>query len=462
MKSNDLLRQLPRMDELIEALNLHDGPLRPIAKTIISDYLSRLREQIQSGQCKSISRDEIVMELKKLLDLMTAERFIPVINGTGVVLHTNLGRSTISKVILDEAVEILYRYNTLEYNVKEGKRGSRYDTIESLICLLTGAESAIVVNNNAAAVMLVLSSLASNREVIVSRGEMVEIGGSFRIPEVMKLSGALLKEIGTTNKTHLSDYRDAMSEATGLVMKVHTSNYKVMGFTSSVDSVELSLLCENAGVPVYEDLGSGLLYDLGKHGLGDEPVIQQVVKNGIDIISFSGDKLLGASQCGIILGKSKYIDKMKKNQLLRALRIDKFSLAVLERTLRRYFYDKEAISSIDTLRRLTQSEAEIEAAVNGFLSHLSEDYDTERLKVISLYSEVGGGAMPMVEMPSFGLEFTAENPNDLQQGMRKLRVPIVSKIMEDKVVLDFRTIGKDEYSELIEGLLTLNLISGLK
>ncbi len=464
MSLNNLLREIPRVDDLINSISnsINLKLSHDVIKMVVNEYLDELRLRIKNNEVDKIDTDQILDTLILKLTKLQSTKFMPVINATGVVIHTNLGRSTISKDILLKSVDVLSGYNNLEFDLENGVRGTRYAIVESLLCNLTGAEAALVVNNNAAAVMLVLNTLAKNKEVIVSRGELVEIGGAFRIPEVMSMSGCVLKEIGTTNKTHLYDYEKAITDETALLLKVHTSNYKVLGFTKSVESVELSELAQKHNIPIYEDLGSGLLIELEKFGFSKEPIVQDIINSNVDVVSFSGDKLLGASQCGIIVGKKSLIDEMKKNQLLRALRIDKFSLSVLELTLLEYLNPKTALTKIDTLKRLTMSSAEILESIKDFMKVLEEKAliagkDTSNIEIKPLESEVGGGSFPLEKLSSFGLFIKTDKASKIQSQLRRLQVPIIVRIIEDEVVFDFRTISTSEFTGLSEDIVEIAL-----
>jgi len=346
MNKNMLFRNIPKVDVLLEKteiINLIEKYHRDVVVDATREEIDKLRNFIKENDDMSLIEEKInclveniALNVKKVYSYNLRK----VINGTGTILHTNLGRAIISKKHADYLSEVVTSYSNLEYNLEEGKRGERYSHFEKLICKITGAECAMAVNNNAAAVMLVLSSMAENKEVIVSRGELVEVGGKFRIPDVMKSSKADLVEIGTTNKTHLEDYEDAITENTGAFLKVHTSNFKILGFTESVSIDELCKLGKEKDIPVIEDIGSGVLVDLSKYGLEYEPTVQDSIKAGVDIVSFSGDKLLGGPQAGIIVGKKKYIDKMKKNPLTRAFRIDKFTATILEMIFHEYLTKK--------------------------------------------------------------------------------------------------------------------------
>lgn len=343
------------------------------------------------------------------------------------------------------------------YDLENGSRGSRYSHLVDIIKKITSAEDCIVVNNNAAAVMLVLSTMAKGKNVITSRSELVEIGGSFRIPDVCMESGAYLKEVGTTNKTHLSDYENAIDQDTAALFKVHQSNFKIFGFTESVSSVEMKSLKEKYKIPIIEDLGSGVLIDLSKYGLTYEPTVQDCISNGVDIVTFSGDKLLGGVQAGIIVGKKQYIEKMKKNQLTRALRVDKFTISALEVVFSYYIDEKNAIEKIPTLNMLTISNSDLykkaKRLIESFDKNTEFDFD-----IIDINSEVGGGSLPTQELPSkavrvFSKSFTE---NELEIALRTRKIPIISRIYKGNIIFDVRTIFEDEFSIINEALKSLS------
>lgn len=365
----------------------------------------------------------------------------PVINGTGVILHTNLGRSLLSPAIKDYINRIMFSYSNLEYNLQEKRRGLRYHHVEKVLRELTGAEDVLVVNNNAAAVMLTLDTLVPSKEVIVSRGELVEIGGSFRIPEIITKGGGTLHEVGTTNKTHLSDYQAALNEDTGAILKVHTSNYRIIGFTERPSTAELQQLAEVADIPMINDLGSGLFIDLSKYGLPKEPLIQEAVANS-DIVTFSGDKLLGGPQAGIIAGKHSLIEKIKSNQLLRALRVDKLTLAALEATLDLYRNPKRAVREIPTLRMITLEMDELTRCANDLANKLNT-VNGLSVKVIPGSSQVGGGSFPGYEIPTALV--SVQLPEDysatrFEQLLRTGPIPIIARLEHDQILLDVRTL----------------------
>jgi L-seryl-tRNA(Ser) seleniumtransferase len=370
-----------------------------------------------------------------------------VINAAGVVVHTNLGRSCLAPSAIAHLSTVAGYYSNLEFDLERGRRGSRYSAVEDLLCELTGAEAAMAVNNNAAAVLLCLDTLARGREVVISRGELVEIGGSFRIPDIMAKSGAILKEIGTTNRTHLRDYEKAIGSETGLLLKVHSSNFAIVGFTAAVPLADLVTLAAKFHLPVMEDLGSGNLIDLGRYGLAAEPTVQQSVAAGADVITFSGDKLLGGPQAGLIVGKKVILDRVKTNPLTRALRIDKLTLAALEETLRLYRDEKIAVTQIPTLRMLTAARPEIERRARQ-LSALLTDLGDPRLRaeLLDLPSQAGGGSLPTHQLPSWCIGVTIEglSPNAVESALRSRRPPIIARIENDIYVLDVRTLLDEE------------------
>ncbi|MCK5404226.1 MAG: L-seryl-tRNA(Sec) selenium transferase, partial [Desulfobulbaceae bacterium] len=352
-----LLRAIPKVDEFLGWIERHDHIPSLVVKNAVRKVLDDIRCAILAGDRISnddLSKDSLLLTYHQCVKQKMGPNFRRLINATGVVVHTNLGRSVLPESAMEAILQVGSRYSNLEFDLATGKRGSRYSLVEDLLCELTGAEAALVVNNNAAAVLLALETLAAGREVIVSRGQLVEIGGSFRIPDVMAKSGAGLVEVGATNRTHLKDYEAAITDQTALLLKVHTSNFKVIGFTSEVPLSELVELGAKYGLPVMEDLGSGSFMDLSRFGLVKEPTVGEVVKAGVDIVTFSGDKLLGGPQAGLILGKREIIDRVKKNPMNRALRIDKFTLAGLESVLRLYFDDETALRSVPTLAMLAE------------------------------------------------------------------------------------------------------------
>jgi L-seryl-tRNA(Ser) seleniumtransferase len=457
-----ILSSIPSVDELLrekEREKLTFVYPRTIVVEGIREYLKEYRKVIMSlvekEDLDAIDNYYMINGIVEKIHQIMRNNLVNVVNATGVVLHTNLGRSPLSNSLKDTIWDIASKYSNLEMDLASGARGSRYSHVEELICKLTGAQAAMVVNNNAAAVMLVLSTMAKGREVVVSRGQLVEIGGSFRVPDVMEQSGAALVEVGTTNKTHVSDYERAVNENTAALMKVHTSNYRILGFTSEVESEDMVALGRTLGLPVIEDLGSGMLLELTEFGLPYEPTVQRAVKAGMDVVTFSGDKMLGGPQAGIIIGSKEYIDKMKKNPLTRAIRIDKLTLAALEGTLRLYMDKELALKEIPVLRMLTYSGEELDKRARRLYRRLKKSLSA--LGAISIeadYSEVGGGSMPLHKMPTkaVALKPIGISLVELEEKLRAYKTPIVARINKDRLMLDVRTIMDDEF-EVIEGAL---------
>ncbi|SHE44797.1 L-seryl-tRNA(Sec) selenium transferase [Caloramator proteoclasticus] len=450
---NKLLSSLPKVDVLLNEKRIKvflDKFPRNYVLDVIRTVVDSYRKRILSGNIQEIDIEEIIRDICNQLEINYRPSLRRVINATGTVIHTNLGRAPISKYALEQVMEIGERYNNLEYNLDEGKRGSRYSHVEHIICKLTGAEAAMVVNNNAAAVLLVLSTIAKNKEVIVSRGQLVEIGGSFRIPLVMEQSGAILKEIGTTNRTHLYDYECAINENTAALLKVHQSNYRILGFTEEVSLDELVVLKEKYKLPLIEDIGSGVLIDLSKYGLNYEPTVQNSIKKGVDVVTFSGDKLLGGPQAGIIVGKKELIQRMKKNQLTRALRIDKFTLAALEATLNLYLDEERAVKDIPILNMLTLDYEELRRRANKLLRILKRAIKEDRAKITVRedYSTVGGGAMPLEIIPTFAVFIEPKNKKveKIEEELRKCQIPVVVRVGRNSIILDVRTLFEDDYT----------------
>jgi L-seryl-tRNA(Ser) seleniumtransferase len=449
-----LLRKLPGVDSLIELCTAADF-FKGIPQTVI---VSSIRSVIDDRRRAILNADPSINE-QSLLDspMIDAVKHAatkammpnlrPMVNATGVVVHTNLGRSLLAAEAVENLVAIASRYSNLEYDLAAGKRGSRYSSVEDLICENSGAEAAMVVNNNAAAVLLCLETIARNKEVIVSRGELVEIGGSFRVPDVMAKSGSILKEVGTTNRTHLQDYQNAIGPNTGLLLKVHTSNYSVVGFTAEVSLRQLVDLGADHHLPVMEDLGSGTFIDFSKYGLLKEPTVQESVNAGADLITFSGDKLLGGPQAGLIVGKKKIVDQVKKNPLTRALRIDKLTLAALESTLRLYRDEEKAARLIPTLRMIMLPFQEVQKRARQLADALKNMGDVRmQIQLIERSSKTGGGALPLMELPSLcvGIQMKGISPNTLEKRMRDNDPPIIGRIESDMFVMDPRTVREDE------------------
>lgn len=457
MDKKELFRKLPSVDEVLSkdeiknTLNFY--PRSIVLETIREVIELNRKEIINSNKYLDINIESIVNDVIYKVKLKYSLSLKKVINGTGIVIHTNLGRSLVSEQIKDDLFSIATRYSNLEYDIENGERGSRYTHLTDIIKRLTGAEDVLVVNNNASAVLLSLNTLAKEKEVIVSRGELVEVGGSFRIPSIMELSGAKLNEVGSTNKTYLKDYEESINENTGAIMKVHTSNYKILGFTESVEVDKLSNLSKKYNVPLIEDLGSGVFIDLSKYGLSYEPTVLDSLKNGADIVTFSGDKLLGGVQAGIIVGKKEYIQKMKKNQLTRALRVDKLTICALEATLRMYLDEENAIKNIPTLRMLTYSIQELEKKAVGLYDKIKDLKDFD-IKISDSKSQVGGGSMPLEFIDSKVIEIIPKkiSVSSLEKKLRLSKSHIIGRIKDEKYILDVRTIFEDEFDLIYEEL----------
>ncbi|OPJ55576.1 L-seryl-tRNA(Sec) selenium transferase [Alkalithermobacter paradoxus] len=466
MDKKQLFSQLPSVDQILNNDNiitlLEEYP-RVIVLESIRESIDVQRKKILSLDDKDIkdfyiNEDKMIHEIKDSTKAKYSLSLRKVINGTGVVIHTNLGRSLISDKIKDEVWGIASRYSNLEYDLNLGERGSRYSHLENIIKRITNAEDVLVVNNNAAAVLLVLSTLCKDKEAIVSRGELVEVGGSFRIPSVMEQSGAKLVEVGSTNKTYIKDYEEAINENTSALLKVHTSNYRILGFTHSVEINELSDLGKKYNIPVVEDLGSGLFIDLSKYGFSYEPTVMDSLKGGADIVTFSGDKILGGPQAGIIVGKKEYIQKMKKNQLTRALRVDKFTMAALEATFRMYLDEDMAIKNIPTIKMLTYNIEELESKANALYNCIKSKNLEIDINIEDGYSQVGGGSMPLEKIST---KLVSIVPNNISVAAfeRKLRLcdnHIIGRVYDNKYILDVRTIFEDEFdiiADTIKGIL---------
>ena len=452
------LRALPAVDRLLaltQAQAEFDHVPASVVVQAIRDAIDAVRQAILAPRAQiddaQLSDAAILKRIKANVDQAMALNLKRTINATGIVIHTNLGRSVLADRALEHLATIAGRYSNLEFDLAAGKRGSRYAAVEELICDITGAEAALAVNNNAGAVLLGIETLAKGREVIISRGELVEIGGSFRIPDVMAKSGAILREVGTTNRTHYRDYEQAIVPETALLLKAHTSNYDVVGFTATVDLKQLVELGREHALPVMEDLGSGTFIDLAAYGLSPEPTVQDSVKTGADVITFSGDKLLGGPQAGIIVGQKTVIDQIKQNPLTRALRIDKMTLAALESTLRLYRDEREATQNIPTLRMLLMPFEEISARAQRLLNQLTA-IQNQRLEahVFDRPSKAGGGALPLLDIPSkcVGIKITGQSPNGIEKALRRQTPPVIGRIEDDIFLMDLRTVLDDEIPAL--------------
>ena len=466
MNKNLLYRSIPKVDILLENEDvkmLIEKYSRDTVMESIHVEMDKLRKYI--GQCDDEEKAKkqielLVPHIEMTVTAMHTPNMRMVINATGTVLHTNLGRAPIGQKHMERVAQIATGYSNLEYNLEAGKRGERYSHFEKLLCKITGAEAAMAVNNNAAAVMLILSSMAKGGEVVVSRGELVEIGGKFRVPDVMEQSGATLVEVGTTNKTHYSDYEEAITEDTKALLKVHTSNYRIVGFTDSVAIDELVPLAKEHDIPVIEDLGSGVLIDLSKYGITYEPTVQESIRKGADVVCFSGDKLLGGPQAGIIIGKKKYIDIMKKNQLTRALRIDKFTAATLELVLQEYLSEENAIKNLPVLRMITKPLEEIKKDAQTLSRMLKRANLPAKIDIVPCESQIGGGSLPLERIPSMAVTIRPEKITvpEFEERLRHLPVPVIPRVANDTVLMDVRTLEKKTMAVLVDQLKSLEVL----
>ena len=448
--ANNLKRRLPSVNSVLQEMAdaIHSRGHSEVSK-VVGTTIDGLRHQITQGANPAISIDRIRAATIEQLEQKNQPSLKPVINLTGTVLHTNLGRAVLPQEALEAVVRVAGAPSNLEFDLVQGGRGERDSHIEALICELTGAEAATVVNNNAAAVLLTLNTLANNREVPVSRGELVEIGGSFRIPEVMQGSGCQLVEIGATNRTHLKDYAAAIGENTALLLKVHTSNYRIEGFTDSVSEPDLAELALQHKLPLVADLGSGSLIDFAALGLPQEPTAAESIANGVDIINFSGDKLLGGPQCGIIAGRKELVEQMRKNPLKRALRLDKMTLAALAEVLKLYRDPVSLINKLPTLRYLTRPLADMQDQAQRLVPAVQEALSKSFLVGSKTsYSQIGSGALPIETLESIVLYIAPLEPNDsivraLSEALRALPCPIIGRIHKGELLLDLRCLDNE-------------------
>lgn len=464
-RRKELLKNLPKIDEILLVLE-KDGLSEEFPRNVVVDTCRSLVGEMRSAIVASTGKSprlysprQAAEEAKRRLLKLREYSLRRVINATGIILHTNLGRAPLSEKAIERIVEVGRGYSNLEFNLEEGKRGIRYDHVRDILCSISGAEDAVIVNNNAAAVLLVLNTLSKEREAIVSRGELIEIGGEFRIPEVMEKSGAILREVGTTNRTHLSDYENAINEKTGLILKVHTSNFRTVGFTEEIDLHALVEIGKRKGIPVMNDLGSGCFLELERYGFEKEPTVQEALKTGAEVITFSGDKLLGGPQAGIILGRREALREIKKNPLNRALRIDKLTLAALEATINEYLNIEKAIKNLRPLRALTEPVEEVRTRAGKLLALLKKascgGLSFSLKKGMSL---AGGGSLPTQEIPTVLLAINSDrlSPGRLEKRLRRLEVPIIARIYEDEILFDMRTIDEDEFGIIKTGLKSIS------
>jgi len=459
----ELLKKLPKIDEvllILEKQKIYDLAPRQLVKETCRKVVQDLREKIvttkklqQAKSCPDAAT--VAREVEASIKKLYGYRLRKLVNATGVILHTNLGRAPLCPEAIERIAEVGRGYSNLEFDLTKGERGQRYDHVNSLLCALTGGEDSLIVNNNASAVLLVLNTLAEEKEAIVSRGELIEIGGEFRIPEIMQKSGSLLREVGTTNRTRLEDYENAVNADTGLILKVHTSNFRIVGFTEEADIESLAALGKSRGIPVMDDLGSGCLINLEQFGLQHEPTVRETLAAGADVVTFSGDKLLGGPQAGIIVGKKDILEKIKKNPLNRALRIDKFTLAALEATLMHYLVPETAPQKLRSLKALTESPATVKKRALKLMTRLrKENLDALQFSLREDFAVAGGGSLPTQKIPTtlVGIKSGKMPAGKMEEKLRKVEVPVVVRTEKDEILVDLRTVAEDEFAFIIKGL----------
>jgi L-seryl-tRNA(Ser) seleniumtransferase len=476
--SKELLRTLPSIERLLAspvAIGLSQTLSRDRVRDLLRQVLDEMREEVVSSQWSVVGSqvetdngqgaDDLQNEIEKRLEAKAKRLVNPslrrVINATGVILHTNLGRAPLAEEAITAVADVASHYSNLEYDLYEGRRGKREAHCRDLLARLAGSEDATVANNCAAAVLLVLNTLAEGGEVIVSRGELIEIGGSFRIPEVMEKSGAKLREVGTTNRTRIGDYANAINEKTRLILRVHPSNYRVIGFTERPRLEEIAELSRRAGIPAFEDLGSGCLVDLAPYGVKNEPVVSASLKAGISIVAFSGDKMLGGPQAGIIAGTKEIVERVRKNPLMRALRVDKMTYGALEATLR--IYERgTAQREVPVIRAMAKSAAEVERRAENFKSHFDNatpgrlNFTLERGA-----SVIGGGSAPEVSLPTVLVAIQADDLSAtvIEAHLRNHQIPIIARTERDRVLIDLRTVADDEEEIIVKSLMAIAQLS---
>ena len=442
------LRSLPSVDQLLqtpEAAAWVSEFGRPLTLEAIRQTLEDTRRRFREGAADVPERAALIIAIDERMKSWTAPTLQPVINASGVILHTNLGRAPLSAAAAEAARDVALGYSTLEYDLEEGKRGSRLVHAEALLQRITGAEAALVVNNNAAAVLLALTALARRRSVVIARSQLVEIGGGFRVPDVMKQSGARLMEVGATNRVHLSDYQAALDESPALFLRAHRSNFRIIGFTSEPGLDEIARVAHAAGIPLVDDLGSGALLDTSRYGLGHEPTVQESLAAGADLVCFSGDKLLGGPQAGIIAGQAGLVDKLKKHPLARALRADKLCLAALATTLLHYLKD-EAEQAIPIWRMIAAPSESVCARARDWQQRLGQG------EVAPGESTVGGGSLPGERLPTYLLTLEARSPNRMLERLRQAQPPVIARLENDRVVLDPRTVLPEQEEALLSAV----------
>jgi L-seryl-tRNA(Ser) seleniumtransferase len=456
----DILRKIPAVDQLLLRANISSWVVRTSREFVVAEIqklLQGIRDAIQSDSLRSetdITTEALELALVENLQTRLRPNLRPVINATGVILHTNLGRALLSKTAQETLSASSANYTNLEYDISAGRRSHRDKLVDSLLQELLCCESAVVVNNNAAAVFLILNTLASGREVIVSRGELVEIGGSFRIPDIMARSGALLREVGTTNKTRIEDYQGAVGPNTALLLRVHASNFRMQGFTEKPELRALAALSRSTGIPLVEDIGSGCLIDLEPYGIPDEPMVKESLAAGVDLICFSGDKLLGGPQAGIIAGARALVEPIRRNPLMRTYRVDKLVYGALEATIRSYRFGNP-LKEIPVMRMIAMTGRELQSRARRFARRLKAAIpEGVRISLMDGSSLVGGGSCPESSLPTtlVALESGNPRPGTIESRLRFQDPPIVLRLEEDKALIDLRTVSLSQESTLIRGI----------
>lgn len=468
MPSN-VLRNLPSVSELLENPQIRRMVDR-INRNVVVDGIRTVLDDVRT-ELRSAAADRTMPDVSDLAERIArhvlrgeSPALRPVINATGIILHTGLGRAPLANDAVEAVAAAGRGYASVELNLESGERSHRVDAVEPLLKELTGAEAALVVNNNAAATMLALAALAAGREVIVSRGQLIEIGGSYRLPDVMTASGARLREVGTTNKTHLADYEGAIGEETACLMRCHTSNFKVVGFTAEVELPKLVSLAQQHELPLIDDIGSGALRDMTKYGLADEPVAADSVAAGADVVLFSGDKLLGGPQCGIIVGRKEYLARMAKHPLMRAMRVDKLTLAALAATLRLQRDETKAEREIPIMQLLCTSAANLRNRAERLAAQIAACENIAHVEIVESESFLGGGSMPNQQLPSYCV---ALSPKDIgldrfARTLRTGKIPVVGRVQHDRLLLDLRTVFASQDAQLLEAITQVGAIHAVE
>ncbi len=459
----NIFRNIPSVNELLESPQLKkivESVNHQVVVDGVRTFIDDLKETINNAtdDIEIPSPAEMADKIADWLHVEQKEYLRPVINGTGIILHTGLGRAPLAKSAIAATVQIASGYASVEVDLASGQRGQRVKAVEKLLCELTGAEAAVVVNNNAAATMIALATVATGKEVIVSRGQLIEIGGSYRLPDVMECSGCKLKEVGTTNKTHAADYSSAVGEETGAILKVHPSNFEVVGFTKTVSAKELVSIAHANDLPMIDDVGSGALIDFAKFGLSNEPVVSESIKDGADIVLFSGDKLIGGPQCGIIIGKRKYIDQVLKNPLMRAMRVDKMTLAALAATLRLYRKEDTAEQEVPILRMLSMPEANLKLRAQKIAEQIQSASWLESCEATQSQSMLGGGSLPTQKMPTWcvAIHPRGSSVNRIAERLRSANPAVIGRVQKDTLLIDMRTVFPEQDMILVELLQALD------